>query len=55
MGLYSAVTYLGVFAGTSGFKPIFTEIGFNVCAFVSALFILPAIIDAVHGLNHRKR
>jgi len=53
MGLYSATTYLGVFAGTSGFKPLFEKIGFSACAFVSALFILPAILDAARGLKRR--
>lgn len=32
MGLNSAVTYLAVFAGTSGFGPVYTAHGFAACA-----------------------
>ncbi len=51
MGLYTAVTYLCVFAGTSSFKPLFEGFGFSACAFVAALCITPAIVDAVRGLG----
>ncbi len=47
MGLYSAVTYLSMFAGTLAYRPIFTELGFAVCALVSAVCILPAIATAL--------
>lgn len=55
MGLYSAVTYLCVFVGTSGFKPLFEGFGFGTCAFVAALCITPALVDAIRGLQHCKR
>jgi hypothetical protein len=32
MGLNSAVTYLAVFAGTSGFGPVYSAYGLAACA-----------------------
>lgn len=46
MGVYSAVTYLAMFAGTALFRPVFTQYGFAACAMLSALCILPALADA---------
>jgi len=47
MGLYSAVTYLSMFAGTLVFRPLFSGYGFVACALLSSLCILPALWDAV--------
>lgn len=47
MGVYSAVTYLSMFAGTALFRPVFTQYGFAACAMLAALCILPALADAV--------
>lgn len=47
MGVYSAVTYLSMFAGTALFRPVFTQYGFAACAILSALCILPALGDAL--------
>ncbi len=47
MGVYSAVTYLSMFAGTALFRPVFTQYGFAACAVLSALCVLPALVDAV--------
>lgn len=47
MGVYSAVTYLSMFAGTALFRPVFTQYGFAACAVLSALCVLPAVADAV--------
>jgi len=50
MGLNSAVTYLAVFAGTSGFGPIYTAYGFAVCAFAAmALTLLAAVAGSSAG------
>ena len=44
MGLNSAVTYLAVFLGTSGFGPLYANYGFAVCAFVAmGLTLLAAL------------
>ncbi|MDI5986598.1 MFS transporter [Halomonas sp. M4R5S39] len=43
MGLYSAITYLCVFAGALLYRPIFTHYGFAVCAWASAMLVLPAM------------
>jgi DHA1 family inner membrane transport protein len=42
MGLNSAVTYLAVFVGTTGFGPLYSTFGFATCATVAALFMLVA-------------
>lgn len=47
MGLYSAVTYLCVFAGTTGFRPVFETYGLEGCAFLSATLIALVAIDAL--------
>ncbi|MFD2206262.1 MFS transporter [Kiloniella antarctica] len=47
LGINSSVTYLCVFIGAMAFKPIFDNAGFAVCALISALCILPAIIDSI--------
>ena len=46
MGLNSAVTYLAVFAGTSGFGPIYTGYGFRSCAIVAVALMLVAAAAA---------
>ena len=46
MGLNSAVTYLAVFIGTTGFGPIYSSFGFAVCAVVAALLMLVAVAAA---------
>ncbi|TRC79648.1 MFS transporter [Mesorhizobium sp. WSM4307] len=46
MGLNSAVTYLAVFIGTTGFGPIYSGFGFAVCAMVAALLMLVAAAAA---------
>ncbi len=43
MGLYSAITYLCVFAGALLYRPIFTHYGFAACAWASAMLVLPAL------------
>ncbi|MFC3284542.1 MFS transporter [Litchfieldella rifensis] len=43
MGLYSAITYLCVFAGALLYRPIFEHFGFAACALVSAACIAPAL------------
>ncbi|QKD04976.1 MFS transporter [Mesorhizobium loti] len=42
MGLNSAVTYLAVFIGTTGFGPLYSTFGFAICAMVAALLMLVA-------------
>ncbi|MBZ9681936.1 MULTISPECIES: MFS transporter [unclassified Mesorhizobium] len=42
MGLNSAVTYLAVFVGTTGFGPLYSGFGFATCAAVAALLMLIA-------------
>ncbi|TGQ68437.1 MAG: MFS transporter [Mesorhizobium sp.] len=42
MGLNSAVTYLAVFVGTTGFGPLYSSFGFATCAMVAALLMLVA-------------
>lgn len=46
MGLNSAVTYLAVFVGTTGFGPIYSSFGFATCATVAALLMLVAAAAA---------
>lgn len=43
MGLYSAVTYLAVTAGTLIYGKVFKEFGFAACALTSAACIAPAL------------
>jgi MFS transporter, DHA1 family, inner membrane transport protein len=47
MGLNSAVTYLAVFAGTSGFGPIYASWGFATCAAVAVALTLVAVASAL--------
>lgn len=47
MGVYSAVTYLAMFAGTALFRPVFSQYGFAGCALLAGLCILPALAEAV--------
>ncbi|MBZ9894713.1 MFS transporter [Mesorhizobium sp. BR1-1-6] len=42
MGLNSAVTYLAVFIGTTGFGPLYSDFGFAASAMVAALLMLVA-------------
>lgn len=46
MGLNSAVTYLAVFVGTTGFGPLYSDFGFAACAMVAALLMLVAAFAA---------
>ena len=46
MGLNSAVTYLAVFIGTTGFGPLYSTFGFAICAMVAALLMLVAAAAA---------
>jgi DHA1 family inner membrane transport protein len=43
MGLYSAITYLCVFAGALLYRPIFLHFGFAACAWASAMLVLPSL------------
>ncbi|WP_085905266.1 MFS transporter [Kiloniella majae] len=52
LGMNSSVTYLCVFIGAVSFKPVFDSVGFSICALLSALCIVPAIIDG--ALNRRE-
>lgn len=54
MGLYSAITYLCVFAGALLYRPIFTHFGFAACAWASAMLVLPALGWAL-GQRRRKQ
>ncbi|WP_148252188.1 MFS transporter [Aidingimonas lacisalsi] len=55
MGLYSATTYLCVFAGALLYRPILNHAGFATCALVSALFILPALVWALSNRRPASR
>ncbi|MGX9353811.1 MFS transporter [Roseobacteraceae bacterium S113] len=44
LGLYSATTYVAMFAGITAFKPLYVGFGFAPAAFMAALFILPALV-----------
>ncbi|TPI26169.1 MFS transporter [Mesorhizobium sp. B3-2-1] len=46
MGLNSAVTYLAVFVGTTGFGPLYSGFGFATCAMVAAVLMLVAAAAA---------
>ena len=47
LGLYSAVTYAAMFAGTTAFKTVFETLGFSTIALLSAACIAPALAGAV--------
>ena len=47
LGLYSAITYASMFAGTMLYKPLFELHGFMWVALLSAVFILPASLYAL--------
>lgn len=47
MGLYSAVTYLAVFAGALVYRPLFIRSGLAGCALASAACILPALLASL--------
>ena len=47
LGLYSAVTYIAMFIGTSGFKLIFEAYGFYGTALTSAICIAPALLSSM--------
>lgn len=49
MGLNSAVTYLAVFVGTSGFGPVYAGFGFVAVAGLAAALMLVAIAAARRG------
>jgi DHA1 family inner membrane transport protein len=51
LGLYSAVTYAAMFAGTTAFKFAFEAFGFSVIALLSAACIAPAMIGAIRRLQ----
>lgn len=51
LGLYSAVTYAAMFAGTTVFKIVYELFGFSVIALLSAACIAPALIGAVQRQN----
>lgn len=55
MGLYSAVTYLCVFAGALLYRPLFAQLGFAACALVSAACIAPALGWALGGRRWASR
>jgi MFS transporter, DHA1 family, inner membrane transport protein len=45
-GLYSAMANLAVFAGTSGFGPLYSSFGFAICAYGAAALSLAAALTA---------
>ncbi|QPH56196.1 MFS transporter [Pontivivens ytuae] len=47
MGLYSATTYLCVAVGVSGFRPIYEGFGLATAAVVSALCLIPALVQSL--------
>ncbi|MDJ0684969.1 MAG: MFS transporter [Alphaproteobacteria bacterium] len=49
LGLYSAVTYIAMFVGTAAFKPVYESYGFAALAFLSALCVSPALVEALRG------
>ena len=53
MGLYSAVTYLGVFAGALAYRPVFETHGLGACALLSGVCIVLSIGDAL-GLRRTR-
>ncbi|ESY81173.1 transporter [Mesorhizobium sp. LNHC221B00] len=52
MGLNSAVTYLAVFVGTTGFGPLYATFGFATCAMIAALLMLVAASAAAWRTRH---
>ena len=46
LGLYSAVTYAAMFAGTALFGPVYENFGFKTAAALSAACIIPAILKS---------
>ncbi len=60
MGLYSAVTYLAVFAGAVLYRPVFDRLGFAACDLLSAVCVVlttGSIIEhrsAEHRPAHRR-
>lgn len=55
MGLNSAVTYLAVFVGTTGFGPLYSSFGFATCALVAALLMLVAAVAAAWRTGQSNR
>ncbi|MER9653881.1 MFS transporter [Mesorhizobium sp. M0152] len=55
MGLNSAVTYLAVFIGTTGFGPLYSSFGFATCAWVAALLMLVAAAAAAWRTGQSNR
>lgn len=55
MGLNSAVTYLAVFVGTTGFGPLYSSFGFATCALVAALLMLVAAAAAAWRTSQSNR
>ncbi|MER9327283.1 MFS transporter [Mesorhizobium sp. M0488] len=55
MGLNSAVTYLAVFVGTTGFGPLYSSFGFTTCALVAALLMLVAAAAAAWRTGQSNR
>jgi len=53
MGLYSAVTYLGVFAGALFYRPVFEAHGLGACALLSGVCIVLSIGDALGSRRAR--
>jgi len=51
LGLNSAVTYLAVFVGTLGFRPMFEAGGLVGCAALALACLVPVLVDAIrrHG------
>ena len=56
LGLYSAVTYASMFAGTTLYKPLFETNGLMWCGLLSAVCIVPATLySAVRQRRNRLR
>jgi len=47
LGLNSAVTYLAVFVGTLGFRPVFERGGLGACAVLAVVCLVPVLADAL--------
>jgi predicted MFS family arabinose efflux permease len=54
LGLYSAVTYASMFAGTALYKPLFEGNGFMWCAMLSAVCIVPATLFSAARLRRHR-
>ncbi|WP_425038470.1 MFS transporter [Primorskyibacter sp. S187A] len=50
LGLYSATTYVAMFAGVAAMRPVFSALGFGAVASIGALCIVPAALMAVSRL-----